>query len=107
MFFLTNACEMSGVLKVVYFIKQLMNVVFLIIPMGLIVMISIDMAKGVISKEEDLKNGKDFKLALKRILMCIALFLVPTIVSFVINMVNDSGSSVIICLVLLMQLFLK
>lgn len=94
MFFLTNACEMSSILKVVYFVKQLINVVFLIIPMGLIVMVSIDMAKGVISKEDDLKNNKDFKVTLKRILMCIALFLVPTIVSFVIDMVNDSGNSI-------------
>ena len=59
--------------------------------MGLIVMISIDFAKNVIAgKDDDMK--KNLSLAIKRIIYCVAMFLVPTIVDATMGLLGDSYS---------------
>jgi hypothetical protein len=57
------------------------------VPIILIVMLSIDFAKNVVSNEDAMK--KNLQVAIKRLLYAIFLFFVPTIVSFVINGLGD------------------
>lgn len=85
--FITSACENISILKVCYFIKQILSIAFTLIPIAVIVMVSVDLAKNVVSNEEVMK--RNILLAFKRILMCIAVFLVPTIVNFTINGLGD------------------
>ena len=94
MLFLNTACENSAFLQAIYIVKEIMNVAFLLIPMGLIVMISVDFFQGVISKEDDLKNNKAMKIAFKRVLMCIGLFLVPTIVNLMMGLLSDASINI-------------
>ena len=55
-------------------------------------MIGIDIFKNVIAqKEEDMK--KNLSLAIKRVIYCICLFFVPTIVSLMLHLVNNSITS--------------
>lgn len=97
MFFLGNVCEISAVLKVIYFVSELLNIVFVVVPIGLIVMMSVDFMKNVIAgKEEDMK--KNFNLAIKRVIMTVGLFLVPTIVEFVVLLLGDIGVPYTDCL---------
>lgn len=73
-------CGGSGVLKVLLFIKEIMGIIFIIVPIGLIVMMSIDLSKAVIASDaEEMK--KTAKIVIKRIIYAIVLFSVPTIVS--------------------------
>lgn len=73
-------CGGSGVLKVLFFIKEIMGIIFIIVPIGLIVMMSIDLSKAVIASDaEEMK--KTAKIVIKRIIYAIVLFSVPTIVS--------------------------
>lgn len=88
MFILVNPCETSSVLKTVYFILQLLKVAAILIPIGLIVMLTIDFAKSIISSEDEMEKHK--KLAIKRIIMCIFLFLVPSIVKISFNILHNS-----------------
>ena len=44
-------CENPDILRVIAFIKILINVVKFLVPMGLIIMVSLDIGKGVISGE--------------------------------------------------------
>lgn len=94
MFFLIDACETSDVLKVIYFVFQLIKIAFMIIPMALIAMISFDFARNVISNVDDMK--KNLNVVIKRILMCVAVFLVPMVVNVLINIVEDAdiGSNI-------------
>lgn len=79
-----SVCDNIMFLKVMSFIKILLDIVFFVVPMGLIVMVSLDFAKNVISgREDDMK--KNFNLVIKRLIYAVALFLVPTIVEFAIN----------------------
>lgn len=92
---LEGACENIGVLQTILFIKQLLKIVFILIPIGLIVMISVDFAKNVMaSREDDMK--KNLNLAIKRVMMAVALFLIPTLANFVVGLVDDVLDSNII-----------
>ena len=81
LFFLAmEACDNANVLKIVYYIKQFLEIVFLLIPMVLIVIVSIDFFKAVMSDEEGMK--KNTSLIIKRLIYAAIIFLVPSLVEF-------------------------
>lgn len=90
----TAQCGGVEVLKVIKFVWELLDIVFIFIPIGLILFISLDFAKNVMAgKEDDMR--KNVSLVIKRIIFCIALFLVPTIVQIAMYLLADSGVDVI------------
>ena len=90
MLFLREFCDTSSVLKVILFISELINIVRIVVPIGLIVMVSVDIAKNVISNN-DSDMSKNVSIALKRVLMAIIIFFIPTIVDFANSLVLDLG----------------
>lgn len=81
------SCGGSGVLRVIKFIWELLDILHFIIPIGLIVIVTIDLAKNVVaSKDDDMK--KNFSLVMKRVLFAVALFLVPTVVEFCVELLG-------------------
>lgn len=86
-------CESTGILKVLLFIKQISNIVFTIIPIGLIILIVIDFYKNVISKNAD-ETKKILSKVIKRIIYCIILFLVPTIITLTIDLIETTGINI-------------
>lgn len=83
-FLVTDACKNISVLKICYFIKLLLKYIFILVPIVLILVISLDFARNVVSsKEGDMQNN--LKMAIKRILYCVVLFLVPSVVKFFIS----------------------
>lgn len=94
-FLLTEAdCGGIEVLKVLKFVWSLLDLVFIFVPIGLIVFISIDFAKNVMAGRED-EMKKNLSIAIKRIIFCVVLFLVPVIVDIVISVLDNSGVKVI------------
>lgn len=91
-------CESSGLLKIIAFLKIIMNIVFIIAPIGLILMVSIDFAKSVISGDED-KQRKTVELGFNRILYAALLFAVPYMVSLFMTIIS-AGSDYANCLLL-------
>lgn len=84
-----EACTNPDVLKVIFFAKELLDIVFLIVPMGLLLMLGIDFFKNVSAgKEEDMK--KNLNIAIKRIIFCVCIFFVPTTVSLLTKIVSDA-----------------
>lgn len=70
----TDGClTMLGVL---FFFRQLLKIVFFLVPIGLIVMLTIDFTKGVFSSDN---NKKTIGLVIKRLFFCVFLYLVPNI----------------------------
>ena len=92
MLFLSNVCEKSSFLKGIYFIKELIHYTCILLPIGLIIMIMIDLIKNVISKGEDM--NKNIKMAGKRILYCIIVFLIPTVVNLSVSILNQADISI-------------
>ena len=75
MYILLEACQHPGILRVLYFATLLLDIVFVLVPIGLIVMLMIDFSKAVVSGDE--KASKSTKLVGKRILYAILIFFVP------------------------------
>lgn len=89
---LAYSCGGGDVLRILKFAFVLLDFVLFIIPVGLIIMMMIDLGKSVIAGKED-EMKKNMSVAIKRVAYCVILFLVPTIVYFVIGLVADSGVS--------------
>lgn len=89
LYFLREFCETSSVLKVIMFIQELLKIVFFVVPIGLIIMLSVDLAKNVITGKED-EMKKNVNVAIKRVIMAVVIFFIPTIVNFVNGIVQDS-----------------
>lgn len=84
-----DACNNPDVLRVIMYVKILLKYVFILVPMGLILMMGLDFFKNVVAGKED-DMSKNTKLSLKRLIFCVALFFVPTIVSLVVKIIDDS-----------------
>ena len=82
-------CGGADVLRVIRFIWMLLDIVFFIVPIVLIVMISLDFAKCVIAGKDD-EMRKNTGIVIKRIIYCVALFLVEPICALVIDMATDA-----------------
>lgn len=83
-------CGPSGILKAVYFFKLILDVVFILIPIALIILLTIDVSKAMISGNES-DQKKSFKLGAKRLLYAVIVFCVPYIVSLVNLVLGDLG----------------
>ena len=95
--FLTNICEVPDILKVILFIEELLKVVCFIVPMLLIVMVTIDFVKCVIASDAEMMK-KTAMLSLKRVLMAMALFLVPPIVKGTMTLLGNLNLQYLNCI---------
>lgn len=88
MYFLFEACENSNILSVVLFIKKLLQIVYIIVPIGLILYLSIDLFKAVMAGSE---GNKKIGIIIKRLIYTVVLFLVPVLVKFAMNLVASDA----------------
>ena len=89
MFFLDYCDDLAPIIKLV---KSFIGLIKFGVPIILIVMGTLDLAKCVISgKDDEMKTAQ--KMLIKRLLYAVAVFLVATIVSVVMGMVADSGAT--------------
>ena len=75
----SSACTSASVLATILFIKKLMSVLCIVVPVILILMLTIDMAKAVIASDDN-KMKSAQKLAVKRVVYAVIVFFVPLIV---------------------------
>lgn len=80
--------ECKSMLGVIYFIRELIEIACFIIPIVLIVMLSIDIAKGVIAGDE--KASKTIGIVSKRLIYAIVIFILPDTIFGAFNIVLDS-----------------
>ena len=89
MYILLDACQHPGILRIIYFGKLLIDLVFTLLPIGLIVMILIDFSKVVISGEE--KAVKNSKIVVQRIINAMIVFCIQWIVNVFMNLLSEAG----------------
>ena len=82
-----GVCETPDILRVVYFIKIIINIIKIIIPIVLIIFVTIDCAKGVIN--EDKKFNDCLKVNSSKIISAIFIFTIPTIVNIVLEIIDE------------------
>ena len=92
-----EACTNPDILRIIAFIFEILKIVYILIPIALIVMISLDFAKNVMSSKTD-DMDKNLKKAIKRILYCICIYWLPTIAYFAINTLGNLGVPYTTCI---------
>ena len=99
MIFLLTGFDCGGevVLMIIKYVFLLLKLVFFIVPIGLIVMLSVDFVKNVTASDEGAMK-KNLNVIIKRIIMCMALFLVDPIVHTTINLLGDLGIDYVSCI---------
>lgn len=100
MYILLDACQHPGILRIIYFGSLLLDIVFTLVPIGLIVILMIDFSKAVIGGDE--KAVKSTKIVGKRIIYAMIVFCIPWIVEVFMSLMDSVGFSVIIKNVLVM-----
>lgn len=87
-------CAQPGVQSVFGLIKTLLNIMRWVVPIGLIIMTSLDIFKKVLNPDD--KDGQ--KKILTRIIAAVIVFAVPILVRLVLNLIdiglnNNTASS--------------
>lgn len=83
-----DVCTNPDVLRAIYFCISLINVVRIIIPIGLIIMGTVDLSKAIIASEEKNQKGV-INLFIKRIIYAALVFAVPLIVYLSMTFIDD------------------
>ncbi|MDD3048656.1 MAG: endonuclease/exonuclease/phosphatase family protein [Bacilli bacterium] len=89
-------CEEPNFLKIMLYILSFLNLVRIFVPILLIILSSIDIAKHLFVEEQDFPKIK--KTVLHRFIAAIVVFFVPAIASIVFNMLPISDSSYLACI---------
>ena len=77
MLFLSGICQTSNILKILFSILVIIKVAFIVVPIVLIVIIIINFLKSIIIKDNII--GKKLHIAIKRIIICLGIFFIPTV----------------------------
>lgn len=90
-------CENADFLSIVQVILNVIRLVCIIAPILVIIFVSLDFAKAVISSSED-EMSKATKVVVQRLIYCVAVFLAPSIVTFSMNLLSDAGVDFASCI---------
>lgn len=83
-----HTCENPDFVRVIYFIKLLIGILEIIVPIGLIIMGIVDFSKSVATNDETIQK-KNIMLFFKRIIYAILVFAVPWVVKVIIVSLGD------------------
>ena len=91
---LAKACDIGdgrdAVLTMIYYVKLVLRILQIAVPIGLILFGTIDMAKAVIAGDEK-KMKEAQKPFIKRIISAVIVFLIPYIVSVAVGLVTSNS----------------
>lgn len=85
-----DVCNNLDFLRVIYFIKILIDVVMIVVPIGLIIMGLIDLSKSVVTSDQNGRK-KNLNIFIKRVISAVILFAVPWIVNVFVHFMSVSG----------------
>lgn len=91
-----NICENPGFLKVLLYIKHLIDIMSIIVPAFLIVIASVDVFKAVTSHEDNLLQGMSKKMT-SRAIMAVSFFFVPSVLYLLLDLAGQNRDSEIAC----------
>lgn len=86
-----DTCNNLSVLGTLFYIKTIIAVICVIVPVLLLLMLTIDFAKAVVASDPQ-KINLVKKSAVKRIIFAVIVFLVPYIVNGAMGLLEDTSS---------------
>lgn len=91
-----DICEKSNFLSVIFLIKEVINIISIVVPIILIIMMGIDIFKMVTSNDDSNFN-LNIKKIIGRTIAAVSVFFVPTFVNLLLNLLNQQSYSVGSC----------
>ena len=89
---LSRLCETAGFLRVLYFVQLALKIIFIVVPIILMIATVVNFFKVVVSgKADDMK--KVVTTSLKRIVIAIVVFLIPSIIEYTFSFLVDMDFS--------------
>jgi len=85
-------CEESNFLSVILYIKNIINIIKIVVPIILILMCTIDLAKKVFNDEE-----KSTKAIVSRFIAAVTIFFLPSILNLVLELADQSKFTETLC----------
>lgn len=92
-----EVCQNPDILKIIWFIWEVIKIALYIIPAIAIVITSIDIAKNVIAANDE-NMSTNVRIMIKRILYLATIFLIPTVATFLMTFLGNLGVSYATCL---------
>lgn len=90
MYILASECSDASFMATMLFIKKIVQIIFIIAPILLILLLTIDFSKAVMANDEErIKHLKD--VAIKRVIFAILLFFIPLIVDVSFGLLEDTS----------------
>lgn len=86
----TQAAE--GIIRIFSLVKSFLTLIQIAVPVGLIIMGTIDFSKAVMASDED-KMKKAQSIFIKRIIYALLVFLVVIFVRFTMNFISGSSNN--------------
>lgn len=87
-----NMCTDISVLGAILFIKKLVRIISIIVPVLLVLFITVDLVKGIISNDEN-NMKKSQSLAIKRLIIGLIVFFIPMIVDTTFELIGSKDAS--------------
>lgn len=88
----SNFCDSASLKRVFSFAGQIFNILKIVIPIIIIILGSIDFVKAIIAGNNDAMKSSEKKF-IKRLILGVAVFFVFPIVTFVMNLLNQSNEN--------------
>lgn len=86
MFMLFDWCTPgSGVANILHIVKVLVDIVHWVVPIGLILMVSIEIIKNLANPDKARDNNKKI---VTRLIAAVIVFLIPTLINLVIGIID-------------------
>lgn len=90
-------CGGEEPLRAIKFVMSIIDIICFVIPILLIVLITISFVKNVISQTAD-DMKKEFSMVIKKIISCVAIFFVPTIINVAMSVLGNLGIDYVACI---------
>ena len=86
--YILKGCDSSSMLNAILFIKNIISIIFVVVPIVLALFFTIDLVKNVFAKD-DRDNQKNLQLGIRRIIYSLVLLFVPLLVKTFMGMISD------------------
>lgn len=93
-----NLCENSNILSVILLAKEIINLISIIVPIILILMMSVEIFKMVVSVDTNDFSDK-IKKIIKKAVVAVLIFFIPTLVNLLLTMLNKDNYNETFCFV--------
>ena len=91
-----DLCEDSNSLSFILFVKQIINLISIVVPIVLILMLSVEFLKMVFSSDDKVFS-KGIKGIVTKAIAAVAIFFVPTLVNLLLSLMNRAAFNDSIC----------